>query len=258
METELAFCACGCGERVDKPDNAFLFNHHTRLQKGGVCACGCGEAVQPPRRWVRGHSSRKYCACGCRQLSPLHHRYIEGHHKQKERPLCGCGCGVQVTWPHHRFVKGHATRLRYADRPDPSTFPLCACGCGGRVTKPGNTWLRGHRGRQVGYFAPTAHEQKVQHGLYQIGRAFLFQIPVENVHRPDFSFPDVKIIIQIDGHSHNDFHARQLDQDRDALLAASGWITLHWRNAEADDDLPRLLAEFEALYQSRYSIVKVR
>ncbi len=52
-------CACGCGERVSKPDRTWLKGHASRKPRP-LCACGCGNRVKAPcHKWVQGHHNRK-------------------------------------------------------------------------------------------------------------------------------------------------------------------------------------------------------
>jgi very-short-patch-repair endonuclease len=215
----LPACGCGCGAQVTRPGNLFLKGHSRRLRSDTFpfCACGCGGRVgHPLRRWIRGHSSRKYCACGCGGIAPPHHQFIQNHHKTKERPLCACGCGERVSGPSRRYLKGHSTR---------------------------------HRNN--GTFGPTLHEQMVQIALQKRGRAFLFNIPIEGQYRPDFRFPEARLILEIDGDSHRIPTWQRHEEERERLLNSLGYCILHWTNEQVESELDALVAHLEAVYQAR-------
>ena len=100
---EIISCACGCGERFPKFDQAnrprqFISGHNTPVvQLPAMCSCGCG------KRLKRFNPKR----VGLPQ-------YVSGHRPPPANPIvaCACGCGGELALydrnrrPRH-YLTGH-------------------------------------------------------------------------------------------------------------------------------------------------------
>lgn len=106
-------CECGCGEEVTHSTNYDRWNKylpsHNRRGKdywenkklvARLCECGrCGLMTSPGKRFVIGHNF-------------VTDTYLE---KQKEPPICKCGCEKQTFWNRgtcqwNKFLNGHNGR----------------------------------------------------------------------------------------------------------------------------------------------------
>uniref|UniRef100_A0A6M3XGI6 Putative homing endonuclease n=1 Tax=viral metagenome TaxID=1070528 RepID=A0A6M3XGI6_9ZZZZ len=95
------------------------------------CACGCGakflkyDNAGRPRYFINGHNiptkERPFCACGCRQrVKHIKSKYKANHGSKayrNEKVFCMCGCGIEfVRYDKHgrerKYIIGHARRLK--------------------------------------------------------------------------------------------------------------------------------------------------
>jgi Protein of unknown function (DUF559) len=68
----------------------------------------------------------------------------------------------------------------------------------------------------------------------------------------DFAFPDRRLAIEVDGYEpHTALGAFQQDRSRDRLLAAVGWLVLHFAWSEVDRRLPHVGAEISEQLRRR-------
>jgi very-short-patch-repair endonuclease len=59
----------------------------------------------------------------------------------------------------------------------------------------------------------------------------------------DFHWPELKLVVEIDGPHHDTAHQRAKDRTRDALLEARGWTVLRFRATDVRDHPGHVLAE---------------
>jgi hypothetical protein len=115
--TELPFCECGCGGRVTKKGNRFIYGHNNaRLGTGKpksepqLCKCGCGELTKQGNRFICGHNRR-----GIPVLDSTREKLqIANKKPTKPLPFCSCGCGNRVKKRGSKFCSGHWSRGRKA------------------------------------------------------------------------------------------------------------------------------------------------
>lgn len=267
-------CACGCGQPVRTVHQDWVHGHHMRCrepqpkQPRPLCACGCGEPVaRPTSQYKRGHSTKgrsdfpqQPCACGCGELAPKYHRYVYKHGNRGRRPwnvkdepmpLCACGCGTPVKRRNYRYVAGHSARMV---SPEELRRRFGEDGHKGYAHDDhAKAVMRKRKFENPVIQPPTECEALVQQALIAAGIPFLFNTPVEEICQPDFSFPVARIVLQIDGSTHQTPAGRERDARQDVQLSAAGWEVVRWTNARVRSSLPRLMEAFQELYASRLS-----
>jgi very-short-patch-repair endonuclease len=96
----------------------------------------------------------------------------------------------------------------------------------------------------------TTIEAAVQIGLYERSIPFLFNVPIRAICRPDFIFPNVRMVLQVDAAY---WHRNRKDKDasQDAALTAEGWLVFRWEEKQIKKNLPALLQSLQDAYTSR-------
>lgn len=101
---ELPFCECGCGKRVSKKGNRFIWGHNQRGKckkiipefEPKLCKCGCGGYTNPGKIYIWGHNSR---------IIPksVILKWVE---ENQGKHLCKCGCGEYIIIKSSHYKNG--------------------------------------------------------------------------------------------------------------------------------------------------------
>jgi hypothetical protein len=67
----------------------------------------------------------------------------------------------------------------------------------------------------------------------------------------DLAFVEKKLVIEVDGPSHNTIKARERDARKDSLLLDNGWRVLRVKNQEILSDLRRVITKVQEFCQSQ-------
>lgn len=87
------------------------------------------------------------------------------------------------------------------------------------------------------YTNQTASELALEPAIAALGKRYRAQHPMFGVHAvADFALLDDKIIIEVDGKSHNTPAAKEADAARTAKLEKLGWVVARCKNEEAVSD----------------------
>lgn len=87
------------------------------------------------------------------------------------------------------------------------------------------------------YTMPTKSEQALEPAIAALGRPYRAQHPIfGHSFIVDFALLEDKIIIEVDGKSHNSSEAKELDKLRTAKLENLGWTVVRCRNEDAQRD----------------------
>lgn len=100
----------------------------------------------------------------------------------------------------------------------------------------------------MGYSNPTESEAAIEPAIAALGKRYRFQHPFFKLHHmADFALLDDKIIIEVDGASHNTPKQKLKDLKHTLALEAMGWKVLRCTNEEAKrhptETVARLLAQ---------------
>jgi very-short-patch-repair endonuclease len=83
----------------------------------------------------------------------------------------------------------------------------------------------------------TASEAAIEPAIAKLGRPYRAQHPIFSHHFiVDFALLEDKIIIEVDGKSHNSTAAKQKDALRTAALERLGWTVVRCKNEDAQRD----------------------
>lgn len=87
------------------------------------------------------------------------------------------------------------------------------------------------------YSNPTKSEDAIEPAIAALGRPYRAQHPLFGVHAiVDFALTQDKIIIEVDGKSHNSASAKADDKIRTAAIEKLGWTVVRCRNEDAVRD----------------------
>lgn len=87
------------------------------------------------------------------------------------------------------------------------------------------------------YAAPTKSEASIEPAIAALGRPYRTQHPIFARHCiVDFALIEDKIIIEVDGKSHNSPAAKAADAVRTAGLESLGWTVVRCKNEDAQRD----------------------
>jgi len=78
----------------------------------------------------------------------------------------------------------------------------------------------------------TEPELALEPAIASLGVPYRCQHPLLG-HFCDFALPTYKIVVEVDGKSHDDAEARAADKVRDAKMQTKGWKVVRLKNAEA-------------------------
>lgn len=84
------------------------------------------------------------------------------------------------------------------------------------------------------YTTQTASELAIEHAIAALGTPYRAQHPIFASHFiVDFALLDEKIIIEVDGKSHNSEKAKAEDRTRTLVIERFGWVVVRCTNEEA-------------------------
>jgi len=87
------------------------------------------------------------------------------------------------------------------------------------------------------YAKPTASESALEPSVAALGRPYRVQHPIFSKHYiVDFALTEDKIIIEVDGTSHNSRSAQKDDAVRTAEIEKLGWTVVRCKNEDAQRD----------------------
>lgn len=87
------------------------------------------------------------------------------------------------------------------------------------------------------YATPTKSEEAIEPAIAALGRPYRAQHPIFAKHCiVDFALIEDKIIIEVDGKSHNSQAAKEADVLRTAAIEKLGWTVVRCRNEDAQRD----------------------
>lgn len=112
-----------------------------------------------------------------------------------------------------------------------------------RRARPGKSrWSTAGGSRFLEYWAAlyqkqTVSEAALEPAIAALGRPYRFQHPVFSHHFfVDYALMEDKIIIEVDGKSHNSAAAKEHDSARTAALEKLGWTVVRCKNEDAQRD----------------------
>jgi len=272
MEPGSKLCECGCGVAVN-PKRRFVSGHHTRLLSGDEQARRSKGHRLSEAAKENLHAARDaYWVTKRLDLGPL--------------PPCACGCGEPVKKHRNRFLHGHSSRMidhkvlaarvcgaRVGKKHSPEARKKISASKQALFASGYEPWNKGltkdihpsvglHNKGQFQSAADhydrsfpttsTTPEAALQIALWKRGIPFLFNVPIRHICRPDFLFPDARIVVQVDGAY---WHRGRKDKDaaQDAALQAEGWQVFRWDEEGIRSQLDELLDLLESSYRSRLS-----
>jgi very-short-patch-repair endonuclease len=101
----------------------------------------------------------------------------------------------------------------------------------GRWGASGDVFLRHWAGL---YTKPTESEAAIEPAIAALGTPYRVQHPIFAVHSiVDFALLKEKIIIEVDGKSHNSAAAKEADRARTLKIEQFGWVVVRCRNEDA-------------------------
>lgn len=87
------------------------------------------------------------------------------------------------------------------------------------------------------YADQTVSESALEPAVAALGRPYRFQHPIFSKHYfVDFALMEDKIIIEVDGRSHNSAAAKEADAVRTAEIEKLGWTLVRCKNEDAQKD----------------------
>lgn len=87
------------------------------------------------------------------------------------------------------------------------------------------------------YTGQTKAEEAIEPAIAALGRPYRFQHPFFGNHYfVDFALTEDKIIIEVDGRSHNSKEAKKDDAERTKVLEKQGWTVVRCKNEDAIRD----------------------
>lgn len=87
------------------------------------------------------------------------------------------------------------------------------------------------------YQKQTVSESALEPAIAALGRPYRFQHPIFSHHFfVDYALMEDKIIIEVDGKSHNSAAAKEHDSQRTAALEKLGWTVVRCKNEDAQRD----------------------
>lgn len=81
----------------------------------------------------------------------------------------------------------------------------------------------------------TASELALEAAVCKLGIPYRFQFPIWR-YVVDFAFPTLKLIVEVDGSSHDTATAKAKDAERTKWLKKQGWRVVRCRNEDAVAD----------------------
>ena len=91
-------------------------------------------------------------------------------------------------------------------------------------------------------WTPTRPERLLRAELQRRGIQHEFQYPTRSGYIADFAFPDIRLIIEVDGEVwHSSLEARKRDRFRDHRLRKGGWTVLRYPATEIEADVGRVV-----------------
>lgn len=84
------------------------------------------------------------------------------------------------------------------------------------------------------YTRQTKAEEALEHKIAKTGVRYRTQYPIFKLSIiADFAFPDLRILLEVDGKSHESEAAKAKDRARDQKTAELGWRTIRVSNQQA-------------------------
>jgi len=98
---------------------------------------------------------------------------------------------------------------------------------------------------------PTPHEESIMDEMCNLGfdshtHVSVIDSPLDlsvNYYVPDFIHSEARLIVEIDGSSHN--NRQEYDDLRDKALAKEGWVTLRFTNEQVENDASSVITEIK-------------
>jgi DNA replication protein DnaD len=74
---------------------------------------------------------------------------------------------------------------------------------------------------------------------------------IPNCYKSDIAIPEIKLSIEVDGHSHKAFKVKAQDELKTKVLNSLGWKVIRFWNQEILEDLPKVLKEINTFMTSK-------
>lgn len=116
-QQDLSFCKCGCGRKVSKFGNKFVWGHG---RKGKYNTADHNKKISEGRKGIKFSITHK------RNLSESH----KGCRLQREIRKCICGCEKMfecIVTSKKRYLKGHSSLKRQTDESNKKRSKSCSC-----------------------------------------------------------------------------------------------------------------------------------
>lgn len=226
-----------CQHRIELSE--YHWRYLLKLDEHPRCAWrSCSNVV---KYWGLADGFARYCCRSCISADTMSktvtnlHKDKEFRKRTSERSRKNMSATCERMWSDPEFRERHAKRAAVS-----GSATLA------RIAKESMKYRFEHEGR-------TYYEDILYRALEPLGINFLFGdrrfMNGNTGYVLDFSFPESRLNVELDGWSHND--TKDLDKARDEHLRSHGWTVLRIRNEELMENLEEIVKRIQEMCQTQ-------